>query len=69
MVMEHPDYRAILEQVLEYTGGKQCLTIAQVKRFTGIVDDRTAKRKFPFNGTIITAAALARSLCGERARV
>lgn len=64
--MEHPDYRANLEQVLTYFGGKQCLCISDVKRFTGIVDDRTAKRKFPFNGTLITAAALARAMCGER---
>ena len=64
--MEHPDYRANLEQVLAFTGGKQCLRICDVKRFTGITDDRTAKRKFPFSGTTITAAALARALCGER---
>lgn len=64
--MEHPDYRANLEQVLEYFDGKQCLCISDVKRFTGIVDSRTAKRKFPFSGTTITASALARALCGER---
>lgn len=64
--MEHPDYRANLEQVLSYFDGKQCLCISEVKRFTGIIDDRTAKRKFPFCGTTITAAALARALCGER---
>lgn len=65
--MEHPDYRANLELVLGFTGGKQCLRICDVKRFTGITDDRTAKRKFPFtDGNIITAAAFARALCGER---
>lgn len=64
--MEHPDYRANLEQVLAYFNGKQCLNISEVKRFTGIVDTRTAKRRFPFNDCLITAAALARSLCGER---
>jgi hypothetical protein len=64
--MEHPDYRVNLEQVLAYTGGKQCLSIKEVINFTGITDYRTAKRKFPFCGTTITAAALARALCGER---
>lgn len=64
--MEHPDYRATLEQVLTYFDGKQCLSIAEVKRFTGIADGRTAKRRFPFNDCMITAAAFARALCGER---
>lgn len=64
--MEHPDYRANLEQVLTYFNGKQYLCLTEVKKFTGIVDNRTAKRKFPFNGNMISAAALARAMCGER---
>lgn len=64
--MEHPDYRSNLEQVLTFFDGKQCLTIADVKQFTGIVDYRAIKKRFPFNDCLITAAALARALCGER---
>ena len=64
--MEHPDYRATLEQVLTYFDGKQCLNIADVKRFTGIVDYRAIKRRFPFHDCMITAAAFSRALCGER---
>lgn len=63
--MEHPDYRANLEQVLTYFEGKQCLNISDVKKFTGIVDYRSIKKRFPFNDCLITAAAFARALCGQ----
>lgn len=68
--MEKESYRDILESVLEFTGGGHVLSVQSVARFAGI-DPRTAKRRYPFNGTSITAEALSRSLCGgsqQRAR-
>lgn len=64
--MEHPDYRANLEQVLAFSGGKQLLTATEVSRFTGLKDLRTVKRTFPgkFVNGRISAATLARCMCG-----
>ena len=58
-------YRENLEQILQFSGGKQLLSITEVGRFTGLVDQRAIKRRFPFfvNGKI-SAATLARCLCG-----
>ena len=42
--MEHPAYRDNLEQILNYTGGRQLLTVTDVRKFTGLVDQRTIKR-------------------------
>ena len=63
--MQHPAYRDNLEQILKFTGGKQVLTVSQVREFTGMVDSRTIRRHFPImNGGYISAATLARCLCG-----
>lgn len=62
---EHIDYRNNLEQVLAFSGGKQLLSITDVRRFTGIVDPRTVKKRFPFTDGKISAATLARCLCGS----
>lgn len=62
--MEHPDYRNNLEQILLFTGGKQLLSVSEVCQFTGIVDPRTARKHFPFVGRRISAATMARCLCG-----
>lgn len=63
--MEHPAYRDNLEQILKFTGGKQVLTVSQVREFTGMVDSRTIRRHFPImKGGYISAATLARCLCG-----
>lgn len=45
--IEHPAYRDNLEQILKFTGGKQVLTVSQVREFTGMVDSRTIRRHFP----------------------
>lgn len=59
-----------LEQILKFTEGRQLLTVAEVGRFTGLVDRRAIKNRFPFVQNRITAATLARCLCGgERSRV
>ena len=63
--MEHPAYRDNLEQILNYTGGRQLLTVTDVRKFTGLVDQRTIK-KFPyFVDNCISAATLARCMCGS----
>lgn len=62
--MENPYYRDNLEQILAFTQGRHLLRLAEVKRFTGLVDTRTIRRRFPISadGTI-SAATLARSMC------
>lgn len=63
--MEHPAYRDNLEQVLQFTGGRQMLNVTEVGRFTGLKDPRTIKRRFPyFVDNYISAATLARCMCG-----
>lgn len=62
--MENKYYRDNLEQVLTFTEGRNLLTVAEVKRFTGLVDTRTVKRRFPFVQNCISAATLARCMCG-----
>ena len=57
-------YRENLEQILQFTGGKNLLNISEVSRFTGISDRRTVKRLFPFVNSRISAATLARYMCG-----
>lgn len=58
-------YRDNLEQILAFTGGRQLLTVAEVRRFTGLKDSRTIKRRFPyFVDNCISAATLARCMCG-----
>lgn len=52
-----------LEQILAFTQGRQLLTVAEVGRFTGLVDARTIKRRYPFVQNRISAATLARCMC------
>ena len=61
---EHIDYRNNLEQILDFTGGKQMLSIRDVMNFTGIRHYRTIHKRFPFSNGYISAATLARCLCG-----
>lgn len=68
MPRESEFYRDNLEQILKFTDGRQLLTVAEVGRFTGLVDQRTIKRRYPFVENRISAATLARCLCrGETA--
>lgn len=57
-------YRENLEQILQFTGGKNLLNISEVARFTGIADRRVVKRIYPFVDNRISAATLARCMCG-----
>lgn len=66
---ERPDYRDNLEQVLAFTGGRQLLTIGDVRKFTGLKDARTVRSHFTFcEGGYISAASFARQLCVEGRR-
>ena len=60
--MESKYYRDNLEEILKFTGGRHVLTVNDVRKFTGIIDSRALHRHFPFNGSIISAATLARSM-------
>ena len=60
--MENKFYRDNLEQILQFTGGRHVLTMDDVRRFTGVKDNRTLHRRYPFNGSSISAATLARCL-------
>jgi len=62
--MEHPDYRANLEQIMAFSEGRQMLTVGEVMKFTGIKHYKTIHKLFPFVGGYISAATLARRLCG-----
>lgn len=62
---EHPDYRNNLEQVLNYSGGRQMLNMKEVMEFTGIRHYDTARRRFPFFEGHISAATLARCMCSD----
>ena len=57
-------YRENLEQILEFSGGRNLLSITEVGRFTVLVDQRAIKRRYPFVNGKISAATLARCLCG-----
>lgn len=56
-----------LEQILAFTGGRQLLNLADIRKFTGMKDLRTIQRHFPLQkGGYISAATLARQLCGGK---
>lgn len=61
---EHPDYRNNLEQVLNFSQGRQMLNLTEVAEFTGIRHNRTLHKHFPFVNGYISAATLARCMCG-----
>ena len=61
--MEHTYYRDNLADILEFTGGKHLLTVADVSRFTGIKNNQTLHKRFSFINATISAASLARQLC------
>lgn len=66
--MEHPAYRDNLEQILKFSNGRQMLTIGEVMAFTGIRHYTTIHKLFPFTGPYISAATLARCMCGGGGR-
>lgn len=60
--MENEYYRDNLEQILLFTGGKHLLNLQEVCKFTGIIDRRTVKKRYPFSDGYISAATLARCM-------
>lgn len=62
MPREKEDFRAILADILEYTGGKRLLTIADVAAYLGI-KPATAKKRYEITKDGIMAQTLARRLC------
>ncbi len=64
MSRESPAYRDTLEDVLAFSGGRRLLSIADVSRYTGLVDYRALHRRFRFQDGYISAIVLARSLSG-----
>ena len=56
------DYIDNLQRIKEMFPSKELLTVGDVKRFTGIADNRTAKRRFLFRENGISVATLARCL-------
>ncbi len=57
-------YRDILQDILEFSGGRRLLTISDVRNYTGLRDDRTIKRRYPFRDGYISAPLLARCMSG-----
>ena len=53
-----------LEQILKFSEGRNLLGVSEVGRFTGLVDRRTITRRYPFVNGKISAATLARCMCG-----
>ena len=64
-IIEHPAYRDNLEQILKASNGRQMLTIGDVKEITGIRHYQTLHKLFPFQGRHISAATMARCMCGS----
>lgn len=64
MSRERVGFRENLQDILEFSGGRRMLTVAEVKAYTGLVDYRTIKRRFPFKDNYISAATLALHLSG-----
>ena len=58
-------YRETLEQILKFSEGRNLLGVSEVGRFTGLVARRTITRRYPFVNGKISAATLARCLCGS----
>ena len=64
MPREHEMYRATLEDILAYTGGKRMLTISQVARYVGRRREWVTEH-LGVTAAGITAMALANKLAKE----
>lgn len=64
--MVHDNYYENLEQVLTFSQGRNLLNIKEVLAFTGLKDYRAIHRRFTFVNGYISAASLARQLCGGK---
>ena len=64
MPREKQNYRETLADILEFTGGKRLLSVKEVKAYTGFADERSLKRRYPFQNGYISAVTLALCLSG-----
>lgn len=64
MSRERLGFRENLQDILEFSGGRRMLTVADVKAYTGLSDYRSIKRRFPFRDNYISAPTLALCLAG-----
>ncbi len=64
MPRERTGFRENLADILEFSGGKRLLTLGEVKSYTGLLDNRTLKKRFPFSNGYISAVTLAMYLAG-----
>lgn len=65
MPREFPAYRDNLQDILDFFDGRRMLTVSDVRKYTGLADARTIKRRFPyFSGDYISAPTLARCMAG-----
>lgn len=60
--MEKLDYRDTLSVLMQMFGGKMVLSAKEVGRVFGI-DPRTARKRYPFKGTMIELTRLASAMC------
>lgn len=62
--MEPYGYREVLETVLEFTSGRQMISLKEAKLYLGYSDDRAVKRRCPhFASGKVPAAIFAKDLC------
>jgi hypothetical protein len=59
---EKDGYRENLEQILTFSNGKSLLSLKDVRAYTGIKDNRTLKKRYPFVAGYISATELARAM-------
>lgn len=62
MAREKPGYRDVLADILEFTGGKRELTMADVERYLG-TERRHIQKRYGITAGGIVAPLLARKLC------
>ncbi len=67
MSNEKAGYRENLQGLMEFAKGRSLLSLADVRAYTGLADNRTVKRLFPgFVGGYISIYTLARFLAGGK---
>ena len=61
---EKDGYRERLASILEFSAGKNLLSLKEVREYTGIKDNRTLKKRYEFCDGYISASDLARQIGG-----
>ena len=69
MGREFPDYRSVLEDILETCSGRRILTTAEVARYTNRSRGWVERNLMPSGETEILAHTLARQLCAKYGKV